>query len=174
MRFTGLVALSLAGLATAVPVYVNPNSPMSRPVENGHNGPGYRILYSQSAGRGSLTTPTPTPILPTTTGTPRDTPSATATGQPDGLSQKETKFHEDFAHWVSLPNGAEKERERWGKKLLKDLENLANQGEQTSTVTSPTVPHGGPRRKPTPSFSATPSSSPKPSPKSPVVHFSHA
>lgn len=173
MRFTGLVALSFAGLATAVPVYVNPNSPMSRPVEHGHNGPGYRILYSKSAGRGSLTTPTPTPILPTTTGTPRDTPSTTATGQPDGLPQKETKFHEDFEHWVSLPNGAEKEREQWGKKLLKDLENLANQGEQTSSVTS-TVPQGGPPRKPTPSFSATPSSSPNPSPKSPVMHFSHA
>ncbi|KAJ5965341.1 hypothetical protein N7481_012055 [Penicillium waksmanii] len=122
MRFTGLVALSLAGLATAVPVYVNPNSPMSKPAENGHNGPAYRILDFQSAGSGSLTTPTPTPILPTTTGTPRATPSVAATGQPDNLSQKTTKFHEDFEHWVNLPNGAEKEREKMGKEIAQGPE----------------------------------------------------
>lgn len=55
MRFNRLVALTLAGIAMAVTIYVGPNSLISSPsIENGHTGSIYKILHSQSAGSGDV------------------------------------------------------------------------------------------------------------------------
>lgn len=137
MRFTGFAALTLAGSAMAVPVFVDPNTPFSKPAEAGFSGVSYKILPYEPTSTSSIATPTPNPIVSTPTAMPTATRGATPDGHPDeSLSEEREQFFKDYKHWISLPHNADRQREHWEKEVLEDLKNLAHIGQEKERPTA--------------------------------------